>query len=129
MTVDPDDFLTSRYRKEYQEDTFKWLHGRFRWVNERIIKENDWQVSQAKEFAQNAGESIVRHVTRTHDSLILWLGFIAIVALGSAGLWIGAGGVAAILAWNWYRNLLARKMLASRSIPGRLSQTPRNGRG
>jgi hypothetical protein len=111
MAANSEDWWVAQERKEYKEDAFQWLRKRFGRVTERINEQNEWQATQTKEFVQNAAESLYVQLAHTRDSLVIWLGIIAVVALASAGLWFGVGGVAMILAWIWWRNLRAARAL------------------
>jgi hypothetical protein len=103
--TDSGDWWGARNRKEYEDDSFKWFDREFRWQAKRIEEQSEWQAKQAKQFAQNAAQLLTASLTQTRDSLVIWMGFIAVVALASAGLWIGVLSVALILLWVWRRNL------------------------
>ena len=110
MPTNPGDFSAAD-RKRYEEDTYGWLQERFAWVNRRMIEQSESEASHAKEFVQNASESLARSLAAVHYSLILWLGLIAIVALASARVWYGVAGVALILECARWRHLRATRAL------------------
>lgn len=99
----------ARDRAEYEADEFKWLSERFRKVSTHF--DFDWQTDHLKWFVHSASEALLRELNRLRDSLILWLGAIAIVALASAGFWIGSAAVAVILILNWRLSLRRDRML------------------
>jgi uncharacterized membrane-anchored protein YhcB (DUF1043 family) len=72
---------------------------------------HEWQANETKSFVQNATESFMTNFVHTSDSLILWLGVIAIIALASAELWIGVGGVTLVVAWVWFRRRQTWKLV------------------
>jgi hypothetical protein len=111
MAPHSEDSWVASQRKEYEEDPFKWLDERFRHVNRWTERQAEWQTNQAKEFAENVAQSLTVSLEYTRGSLVLWLGLIACVALASAGLWIGVGGVALVVIGFWYRGLLWVKTL------------------
>jgi hypothetical protein len=93
-----------RERKQYLDDPTEWFKTFFR-------KRLDRQVEQTRDHIENAAESVTRKLMRTHDSLILWMGLMATVALASAGLWIGVGGLGLVLVWVWRASLSREKRL------------------
>ncbi|HJY81056.1 MAG TPA: hypothetical protein VKK81_08240 [Candidatus Binatia bacterium] len=73
-------------------------------IAQEFKKREEWPANVTKEFVQNAAESLMRNLVQARYSLILRVGAIAIIALASAGLWIGVAGVGFVLVLLWWRN-------------------------
>ena len=130
MSNDPE----SWERQKYQEDAFAWFKWNFDSVESELTKtirlHSELQRKQIKSFVQNASEHLDRNLLQIRDTmssvqnpqtpernlmlaqnaLIFWIGAMAIIALASAGLWIGVGGVTLVLTFAYLRRRQQSKM-------------------
>jgi hypothetical protein len=88
-----DNYLGNETRRKYEEDTYGWLKQQFYWVTEAVNE----QAKADRYRTQDATELLARSLILAHDSIIVYLGLIAVVALASARLWVGAAGVGVIV--------------------------------
>ena len=92
--TEPESSWVAYDRKKYQEDEFTWLRERFDSVKALV----EWHAKDAragsKESMQNALESLEKGLVVTHERVVFWIAVIALIALASAELWIGAACIA-----------------------------------
>ncbi len=67
------------------------------------------QIRETKDLVQHALEVGDRRLKGTKNSLVLYMSALAIIALASAGIWVGVAGVALVLALSRWRARSARK--------------------
>jgi hypothetical protein len=91
-------------REQFKTDPAMWLERHFDSLKERMSWHSDEREEQAKNIAQNIAESIAMHLEHKRDSLVVWMGILAMIALASAQLWIGGGLVGLIVIWVWWRS-------------------------
>ena len=106
------DYLKDDDRKEYQEDTYRWLKQRFRSMTDDF---NEQAVERAKTDnfrLQNATEWLARSLIVAHDSIIVYLGAIVVIVLASVRVWTGAAGVSLIVILFYLRIRRRQKVFA-----------------
>ena len=99
----------ARQRKEYLEDPAMWLERQVRWIANKLSEETDWQLNETKSLVQNAAEIHEKELVNVRDSLIFWVSVVAMIALASAGIWIGVAAVGVLAALKAWFNWSARK--------------------
>ena len=87
-----------------------WLLQRFRGIFEVTREQCDRQIKETKCFTENLAELNGIGLVAAREWVIFDVGIIAVIALASAGLWIGVAGVALVLTvrrWS-FKSVLRR---------------------